>query len=136
MQHHKTIRFLLLLMLGVLAFIGFKNASTATAKNATAAAGSGPFVVCDAYPAGAVSKPTIATFFVDALPGVDNPITDLTNPCHYNLGAVSTGAHTITATFGLVDPVKGRLDSIKSTVLNFTLQAAPSAPAGLSISPN
>jgi hypothetical protein len=98
-------------------------------------ASAAPFVVCDAVAVGTGSKPTIATFFIDGLPGVDNPVTDLTKPCHYDLANVPMGAHTVSATFSLIDPIQGRLDSIKSTSANFTLQAAPVPPSGLSISP-
>jgi hypothetical protein len=103
---------------------------------AAQAAQSAPFVVCDAYPPANASKPTVATIFIDGLPGVDNPVADLAKPCHFDLANVQPGAHTATVTFGLVDPVIGRLDSIKSPALNFTLQGPPAPPSGLSISPN
>ena len=95
-----------------------------------------PFATCDAYPAAATPKPTVATFFVDALPGVDAPVTDLAKPCHYDLAAFATGTHTVSATFGIVDPVKGRLNSVKSNTVNFTFGVAPAAPTGLGITNN
>ena len=100
---------------------------------------SAPFIESDPYAAAVTPKPTLCSVYIDAATtGTDSPVmTDTTGTyCHYDLSALSIGAHTAKAKFAIVDPVWGRQESTFSNTVNFTRPGLPAAPANLIISPN
>src|SRR5258706_8277685 len=96
-----------------------------------------PFVVSDPLATGV----TQCGVFLDAAPKVTVPVTAVTTPvagniCKVDVGAVSTGNHTISLTAITVnDPVWGSQESPRSLPLAFTRPAVPTAPTGLILSP-
>lgn len=102
-------------------------------------ANAAPFLESDPYPAASTPKPTICQVWLDtATVGVDSPVVvDATGTyCHYDIAAVTVGAHTVKAKFITIDPVWGRLESALTAPINFTRPGPPQAPAGLILAPN
>ena len=91
-----------------------------------------PFVVSDP----SVQTVTHCGVMIDATAKVDSPVESVTGGkrCKYDVGGISTGTHTIKATFVNIDPVWGRSESVFSVPLSVTRPGAPVvAPAGLVI---
>jgi hypothetical protein len=98
------------------------------------AANSSPFVVSDST--SFTPAPTKCGWTLDATAKVPIPVAlDSTGKpyCKYDLAAVSNGAHTISATFQVDDPIHGLLESAPSSVLNFQIPQDPPVPIGLRV---
>ena len=95
-----------------------------------------PFVVSDAYP-DAATQPDGFTVSMDGGPVVESPadfVTASTVRFRFDVGAVTSGNHTMRVKAFKNDAVWGRLESTEA-VFTFTRPAAPAAPGGLKLAP-
>lgn len=93
-----------------------------------------PFLVSDPYSGTIPPGATLSCgIYMDAAAKVVSPTVG--SACHYDIATLAPGQHTVTATFILVDPVQGTLESAQSTPLAFTRLAAPTAPANVKLAP-
>jgi hypothetical protein len=92
-----------------------------------------PFVISDET----AQTVTHCGLFLDAAAKVDTPVASNTTGkyCKFDLAGLSTGAHTIKATFVNIDPVWGRLESVQSVPLSLTKPEIQNAPSGLGLIP-
>lgn len=100
------------------------------------AAQSAPFVISD--PSTDTPQPTHCGLLLDASPKVDVVVAKDANGksyCQFDMAGITTGAHTVKATFVLNDPTWGRIESPVSVPLALTRPGSPTAPAGLGLKP-
>jgi len=74
---------------------------------------------------------------IDSAAKVESPVATVAGGkiCKYDVSGLTTGQHTITATFIGNDPVWGRLESVPSLPLVLSRPGTPTSPGGLAISP-
>lgn len=99
-------------------------------------AGAAPFVISD--PSTDTPQPTHCGLLLDAAAKVDVAVAKDANGkayCQFDMAGITTGAHTVKATFILVDPTWGRVESPVSVPLALTRPGSPTAPAGLGLKP-
>lgn len=89
---------------------------------------SAPFVIGDV-----ISSVTACGVILDGAPKVVVPAGNL--ECRYDVGGVSNGAHSITMTAIITDPVWGNKESVNSVPLDFGRPGIPAAPGGLRLVP-
>jgi hypothetical protein len=95
-----------------------------------------PFVVSDPYPESAV-QPDGFLVVLDNAPVVESPadpVTSSTVRFKFDVGAVTSGNHTLKVKAYKNDAVWGRLESAEA-VFTFARPAAPAVPAGLRLAP-
>lgn len=95
-----------------------------------------PFVVSDPSPD--TPQPTHCGLLLDAAAKVDVAVAkDAAGKayCQFDMAGITTGAHTVKATFVLIDPTWGRVESPVSVPLALTRPGSPIAPAGLGLKP-
>jgi hypothetical protein len=98
---------------------------------------------CTAFAAKVVSDPvdpgvTHCGFFLDGGVKLTVPVNVVgtVKNCELTLSdTLSNGAHTVTATAIIVDPVFGSRESPQSLPLSFVKPAAPATPAGVRLAP-
>jgi hypothetical protein len=116
---------ILFLVVFVLAFLAFNLEVQAA-----------PFVVSDAYPT-AATQPDGFAVSVDNGAVVESPadpVTSSTVRFKFDVGAVTSGNHTLKVKAYKNDAVWGRLESAEA-VFTFARPAAPSGATGLKLSP-
>lgn len=99
-----------------------------------AAVCSAPFIVSDSTTY--TPAPTSCGLFMDAAAKQVVPVALDANSkpyCKFDINTVSTGSHTVTATFIVDDPIWGARESAKSVPFVFTGPPAPSSPAALKL---
>jgi spore coat protein U-like protein len=98
-----------------------------------------PFIKSQPYPAGNLPKATACDIVVDGAAAVTSPVLvdAVTGPrCSYDIATIAFGAHTVTATFTVQDPIWGKVSSGVSNTINFTRPAPLAAPViDISIDP-
>lgn len=95
-----------------------------------------PFVISD--PSQDTPQPTHCGLLLDATPKVDVAVAKDANGkayCQFDMAGITTGAHTVKATFVIIDPTWGRVESPVSVPLALTRPGSPLAPAGLGLKP-
>ncbi len=95
-----------------------------------------PFVVSDPYPESAV-QPDGFLVVLDNAPVVESPadpVTSSTVRFKFDVGAVTSGNHTLKVKAYKNDAVWGRLESAEA-VFTFARPAGVSAPAGVTLAP-
>ena len=94
-----------------------------------------PFVVSDPT----TQIVTHCGLYLDAASPVDVPVVKTATGanCKFDINSVSTGVHTVKATFINIDPTWGRSESVTSAPFTFIRPASTMAnsPTGLAISP-
>lgn len=102
----------------------------------TNAALAAPFVISD--PSTDTPQPTHCGLLLDTAPKVDVVVAKDGGGkayCRFDMASLTTGAHTVKATFVIIDPVWGRQESPVSVPLALTRPGSPTAPAGLGLTP-
>ena len=98
---------------------------------------------CTAFAAKVVSDPvdpavTHCGFFLDGAPKATVPVNVVgaVKNCELTLAdTLANGAHTVTATAIINDPVWGVKESPQTPPLSFVKPAAPATPAGVRLAP-
>lgn len=96
-----------------------------------------PFIVSADF-ATTGTQPTHCGLFLDAAPKVEVPVVSQTSGakfCKFDIAAVATGSHTVTATAIAKDTVWGTLESVKSSPFTFTRPGIPAVPSGFGVDP-
>lgn len=95
-----------------------------------AAVEASPFVVSDPYSITSTIQPTHCGMVLDNGVKIEIPVTSDTTGkyCKLDLNSVTTGQHTLTATFIIKDVIWGNLESSPSPPFTFVRPGVPNTP--------
>lgn len=98
------------------------------------AASAAPFVVSSPVTGSSVTNCGV---YMDALPVQTIAVTSDASGkfCKWDASGLAAGAHSVTLTYLVIDPIWGNLESAHSSPLAFTRPSAPSQPSGVSLIP-